>query len=217
MASNAAATSAKAFAKKLNIGKVSPTTTTFLLCDIQERFRPLMYNSETVISTARYLTSIAKELSIPVVGTQQYTKVFGPIVSDCFADGEEGLKKASIFEKKKFSMITEEVHEFLESSDDMRARSSFVLFGVESHVCVQQTCLDLLEMGKDVHVIVDGVSSQQPYDRKISLERMSSAGAFLTTAQSLAFMLMHSADHPNFKAVSKLTVNHMKLPNEFND
>lgn len=82
---------------------------------------------------------------------------------------------------------------------------------------MQQTCLDLLEEGKDVHVICDAVSSQQPFDREIALQRMSQAGAYLTTAQSAAFMLMKGADHPNFKTVSKLTVNHMKLPNEFND
>ena len=92
-----------------------------------------------------------------------------------------------------------------------------VLMYATAHVCVQQTCLDLLEEGKDVHVICDGVSSQQPFDREIALQRMSQAGAYLTTAQSAAFMLMKSAEHPNFKTVSKLTVNHMKLPNEFNE
>jgi len=82
---------------------------------------------------------------------------------------------------------------------------------------VQQTVLDLLELGYDVHVVADGVSSQQPFDREIALGRMTSAGAFLTTAQSAAFMLMHSAEHPNFRSVSKLVVEHMKLPNEFNE
>ena len=78
----------------------------------------------------------------------------------------------------------------------------------------QLTCL---QEGKDVHIITDGVSSQQPYDREIALQRMSQAGAFVTTAQSAAFMLMRTAEHENFKKVSKLTVEHMKLPNEFND
>ena len=91
------------------------------------------------------------------------------------------------------------------------------LFDNAAHVCVQQTCLDLLEQGKDVHIIVDGVSSQQAYDRQIALERMAQAGAFLTTAQSISFMLMKSAENANFKRVSKLTVEHMKLPNEFNE
>ena len=246
------------------VGKLAPSSTTFFLCDIQERFRPLIYNGETIVSTAKYLTSTATELDIPIIATQQYTKVFGPTVTDCFANGQEGiddlLAKNRVFEKKMFSMMTDEVTERIQNDDELKDRSSVVLFGIEAHVCVQQTCLDLLEMGKEVHIVCDGVSSQQPYDRDIALKRMSEAGAFLTTAQSLAFMLMQcelsssfsfygflgfcislhvlsfdsnslteyltgfdlnlkssAADHSNFKAVSKLTVNHMKLPNDFND
>merc|ERR1712232_1359958 len=111
-----------------------------------------------------------------------------------------------------FSMLTTEVRDHLKPLN----KTIYILVGIEAHVCVQQTALDLLEQGHDVHIIVDGVSSQQPFDREIALKRMSQAGAWLTTAQSAAFMLMQSADHPNFKAVSKLTVDHMKLPNEFN-
>lgn len=110
-------------------------------------------------------------------------------------------------------MCTDEVKSHLSGLN----KKSIVLFGIEAHVCVQQTCLDLLEDGKDVHLIADGISSQQPYDRDIALQRMSQSGAFLTTAQSAAFMLMQSAEHSNFKAVSKLTVEHMKRDNEFND
>jgi len=214
------------------VGKLTPATTTFFLCDIQERFRPLMYNSQTIVSTSQYLTSIADTLSIPIVATQQYTKVFGPIVTDCFVNGQDGLDalvaKGHVFEKKKFSMMTDEIKQLFHNNENkiddantdatqFAGRDNVVLFGIEAHVCVQQTCLDLIELGKHVHVVVDCVSSQQPFDREISLQRMANAGAFITTAQSLAFMLMQTADHPNFKAVSKLTVEHMKLPNEFND
>lgn len=179
-----------------------------------------MYHGETIISTAKYLTSVAKELQIPVIATQQYTKVFGPTVTDVFANGQEGLdeliSKGRVFDKKKFSMMTEEVVTCL-GTDDFKDRDSFVLFGIEAHVCVQQTCLELLESGKEVHIVLDAISSQQPYDREIALKRMENAGAYVTTAQSLAFMLMESANHENFKAVSKLTVEHMKNPNQFND
>lgn len=211
---------ASTISKLTRVGKIRPPSTTFLLCDIQERFRPLMYHSETIISTAQYLTSVAKELQIPVIATQQYTKVFGPTVTDVFANGQEGLdeliSKGRVFDKKKFSMMTEEVATCL-ATDDFKGRDSFVLFGIEAHVCVQQTCLDLLELGKEVHIILDGTSSQQPYDREVALKRMENAGAYITTAQSLAFMLMESANHEHFKAVSKLTVEHMKKPNQFND
>ena len=91
------------------------------------------------------------------------------------------------------------------------------MVGIEAHVCLQQTCLDLLEQGHDVHIIADGVSSQQKYDREIALRRMESSGAYVTTAQSAAFMLLGSADHDNFKAVSKLVKDHMTLANEFNE
>lgn len=159
------------------------------------------------------MTSVAKALSIPIVVTQQYTKVFGPTVPDVFSDPENDLKTFKVFEKKKFSMCTDDCQQYM----DALGKTSVVLFGIEAHVCVQQTALDMLEQGKEVHIVVDGVSSQQPYDREIALQRMSQAGAYLTTAQSAAFMLMKSADHENFKTVSKLTVDHMKLPNEFND
>lgn len=194
------------------VGKLNPETSLLMVCDIQTKFRPLVWRGETVVRTSQYMTSVAKALKIPVVATQQYTKVFGPTVPEVFASAED-LEACPIFEKKKFSMMTDEVQAHV----DQLNKTSFLLVGIEAHVCLQQTALDLLEQGKDVHVIVDGVSSQQPIDREIALQRMSQAGAYLTTAQSAAFMLMQSANHENFKAVSKLTVEHMKLENEFNE
>jgi nicotinamidase-related amidase len=198
------------------VGKLHPERTVLLLCDVQERFIPLIYKSATVVNTCRYMTSVAKALGIPILATQQYTKAFGPTVPECFASPEE-LQATPIFEKKLFSMLTPQVMDKLENSTEFKDRDSYILMGIEAHVCVQQTCLDLLERGKQVHLIVDGVSSQQVIDREVALQRQQSAGAFLTSAQSAAFMLMQSADHPNFKTVSKLTIEHMKLPNEFNN
>lgn len=194
------------------LGKVEPDNSVLFLCDIQERFRPLTFRGETVINTARYLTSVAKTLDIPIVITQQYTKALGKTIEDCFADPAD-IANYPVFEKKKFSMCVDEVVEHMKKLN----RTSIILFGIEAHVCVQQTCLDMLELGYDVHVIADATSSQTPYDREIAFQRMSQSGAFLTTSQSIVFMLTKNADHPKFKAISKLTVDHMKLPNEFNE
>jgi nicotinamidase-related amidase len=194
------------------VGKLRPESSLLMVCDIQTKFRPLVWRGETVVRTAQYMTSVAKALNIPIVVTQQYTKVFGPTVPEVFATRED-LNNSPMFEKKSFSMMTEEVQAHVQPLQ----RTSFLLVGIEAHVCLQQTCLDLLEQGNHVHVIVDGVSSQQPIDREIALQRMAQAGAFLTTAQSAAFMLMKTADHEHFKTVSKLTVAHMKLDNEFNE
>lgn len=195
------------------VGRLVPSDTALLVCDVQERFRPLIHKMETVVNTTKLMTSVAKELGLPIVATQQYTKVFGPTVPDAFADPKDIGTLAPVFEKKKFSMMTEECSRHLASL----GRTSYLLVGIEAHVCLQQTALDLLERGHDVHVVADGVSSQQPYDREVALRRMESGGAWLTTAQSAAFMLLGGADHPNFKAVSKLVKDHMALENEFNE
>lgn len=194
-----------------SVGKLIPSRTALLVCDIQDRFRPLIHRSETVVQTCKLMTSVSKELNMPIVVTEQYPKVFGPTVKDCFAD-QSHLDSLTKFPKKLFSMMTPEVTDRVNSLNV----NTFILLGIEAHVCVQQTALDLLELGHEVHIIADGISSQQSYDREIALQRLVNAGAYITTAQSAVFMLMQSAEHPKFKAISKLVVDHMKLPNEFN-
>mmetsp|Transcript_29822 Transcript_29822/g.81837 ORF Transcript_29822/g.81837 Transcript_29822/m.81837 type:complete len:108 (+) Transcript_29822:398-721(+) len=83
-----------------------------------------------------------------------------------------------------------------------------VLFGVETHVCVQQSALDLLELGYEVHVLADGVSSQRAVDRDTAIERMRQAGVFVTTTESVLFELTRSKDHAKFKIVSALAKQH---------
>lgn len=85
--------------------------------------------------------------------------------------------------------------------------ASVVLFGIETHVCVQQTALDLLDGGYDVHVVTDGCSSRAPADRAAALDRMKQSGAFLTTHESVIFELLQDSKHPNFKEVSALIRN----------
>ncbi|KAL7449746.1 hypothetical protein ACHAWC_002994 [Mediolabrus comicus] len=201
-----------ASATRRAVGKLSPSNSVLLVCDVQERFRPLIHNMETVINTTKFMTAVAKELKIPCVATQQYTKVFGPTLPDALADPSDLGTKIPVFEKKLFSMCTPEFTEHLASL----SKTSYLLVGIEAHVCLQQTCLDLLEKGHDVHIICDGVSSQQKYDREMALKRMEQSGAWITTCQSAAFMLLGGADNANFKAVSKLVKDHMALKNEFN-
>ena len=204
---------------------LSPSNCVLLICDIQERFIPLIYRSTTVVNTCRYMTSMATILNIPMICTQQYTKAFGNTVDECFATSEIRtlVSTPKIYEKKKFSMLTDEVQERLST---MPLRNQYILVGIEAHVCLQQTCMDLLRHNNnntmerpvvDVYIVADGVSSQQPYDRHMALQRMSQAGAILSTSQSLVFELMNTAEHADFKTISKLTVEHMKLPNEFNE
>ena len=203
-----------ASATRRAVGKLCPKSSVLLVCDVQERFRGLIHNYDTVIHTTKFMTSVAKELQIPCVVTQQYTKVFGPTIPEAIADPNDlGTNNLPVFEKKLFSMCTEECSKHLASLSSSSEKTSYLIVGIEAHVCLQQTCLDLLEQGHDVHIIADGVSSQQKYDREIALKRMEQSGAWITTCQSAAFMLLGGADNANFKAVSKLVKEHMALKN----
>jgi len=79
-----------------------------------------------------------------------------------------------------------------------------MLCGLETHVCILQTAVDLLERGYEVHLLVDAISSQRQQDRDVALARMDRLGAFLTTTESALFQMLGDAKHPNFKGVSAL-------------
>ena len=106
------------------------------------------------------------------------------------------------------------------ATPEVRARlvalgsDTLVLFGIEAHVCVLQTALDFLRDGKTVYLVVDGVSSQRLGDRAIAIRAMETAGARLTTTESLIFLLLDTAEHPSFKAVQKHVIEFSKAPSE---
>ena len=147
-------------------------------------------------------------LGIPLIVTEQYPKGLlhtVPEISRTYevAGNENGLAPGvALFEKLRFSMLTPEVTTRIDAGGYEVA----VLFGIEAHVCVQQTCEDLLERGKRVLLVVDGISSQAPADREVALAAMRDRGAELTTSTALLFAILRGADHPHFKAISKLVV-----------
>ena len=117
---------------------------------------------------------------------------------------------AHVFPKLKFSMWTEAVSAHVSSlAPDF---TDVILCGIEAHVCVQQTALDLLAQGKRCWVVVDGVSSQRAGDRAVALQLMRDAGAYLTTTESLVFGLLGSAAEPDFKAVQKVVMENYIKP-----
>ena len=131
----------------------------------------------------------------------QYPKALGSTVAEL----QPLLSPEAVFSKQKFSMWTPEV-----AAHVAAVRPGFtdaILCGIEAHVCVQQTALELLAQGKRCWVVVDGVSSQRAGDRAVALQLMRDAGAFLTTTESLIFGLLGGADAPDFKPVQRLLMD----------
>jgi nicotinamidase-related amidase len=147
-------------------------------------------------------------LHIPLIATEQYVKAFGHTVADIALNR---VKNYHLLEKKKFSMMTDDLDKLLLENEMLSKRKCVILYGIETHVCVQQTALDLLERDYEVHVLADGVSSQRATDREIALDRLRQSGVFVTTCESAMFMLTVHADQPYFKELSSL-FNNSKNP-----
>jgi len=177
--------------------RLQPDKCVLLVCDIQERFRPAIHSFANVITGAQRMMGTAKELQMPVIVTEQYPKGLLHTVEEL--DLSWAKESGGVFEKTMFSMITPEVQAKL----DALSFTDAIIIGLETHVCVQQTTLDLLSTCScNVHLCVDAISSQQIGDRACGIRRAERAGAFLTTTESVMMELIRSKDHPSFKAVS---------------
>ncbi|GAC77291.1 mitochondrial associated endoribonuclease MAR1 [Moesziomyces antarcticus T-34] len=173
--------------------------TAFFLCDMQERFRTAIANFDLITNTSARMLKAASILDVPVFTTEQNPKV-APL-SDLVKQLPE-LSSKAVHPKTKFSMDLPGITDaWLKSAGDIK---HVVIFGIESHVCVLQTTLDLLERGIQVHVIKDGVSSCNVGEIDVALERMRDSGAKITTSESVLFQMLVDASHPKFKAISSL-------------
>ena len=168
---------------------------------MQETFRAGIHKFATVVTGCQRMVRAAQELKIPVIATEQYPKGLGHTVEEIDTSHE----LTTVVAKTDFSMIVPEVVAKLDGLN----RTDAVILGLEAHVCVQQSTLDLINMGYNVHLCVDAVSSQTTTDRSCGLHRAAGAGALLTTTESVLFELIRSKDHPSFKAIST-TVKELK-------
>ena len=175
--------------------------TALLVVDIQEKLLPKIMQAGEVLRNASFLVNAAKALGVPVIATEQYPKGLGPTVEPI-----RGLL-TTVWEKKTFSAVGEGgALDFLKSD----ARIKVVVVGIEAHICVMQTVLDLLNQGFHVFVCVDAVSSRYAIDVKIALKRMQQAGAILVTAETCVYEWLETAANPAFKEISGMVQERMR-------
>ena len=175
--------------------------TALLVVDIQEKLLPKIMQAGEVLRNASFLVNAAKVLGVPVIATEQYPKGLGPTVEPI-----RGLL-TTVWEKKTFSAVAEGgALDFLKSD----ARIKVVVAGIEAHICVMQTVLDLLNQGFHVFVCVDAVSSRYAIDVKIALKRMQQAGAILVTAETCVYEWLETAANPAFREISAMVQERMR-------
>lgn len=174
---------------------MAPGNCVLMVIDMQEKLAPVIDGWEYVVWNIRRLLDGAKILDVPALGTEHYPQGLGKTVSP-LAEKIGELPCKLQFSGCGCGAVLDKLQEF--------GRSKILLAGVETHVCVQQTALDLLALGYEVYLAADAVSSRYPRDTEIALRRMDSSGVTLTTTEAALFEWCRVAGTPQFKQIGKL-------------
>jgi len=170
-----------------------------LVIDVQQKLLPLITDAAQIVAAARLLLEGARIFKVPVIATEQYVKGLGHTVEPLWELLQSG--GATVLEKLAFSACGEpSVRDALLAID----RPQVVLAGIEAHVCVQQTALDLHRQDYGVFVCADATGSRRTLDAHVALERLRHAGVVVTTAESVLFELCNRCDTPDFKRMIEL-------------
>ncbi|KAL2834179.1 Isochorismatase-like protein [Aspergillus cavernicola] len=173
------------------------------VCDIQEKFAKAIYEFPKVVTTTTKILRATNPLSIPIYVTTQNREKLGPVVS-ALQPHLTGPNVRADIDKTLFSMITPEIDALLPVPSKGETPIDAVIVGIETHICVTQTALDLLERGHRVYVLVDGVSSVNVEERGVALARLRDVGAIVTTSESILFEILGDASHQHFKTITGL-------------
>ena len=173
--------------------KLDAARSILLIVDLQERLLPAITQGDSVIAQAAWLIGVARQLQVPVLLTEQYPKGLGPTAPAIASliRPEERIEKIHISAVAEGNLLCQPAAQ----------RKQRVVSGTESHVCVQQTVLDLLAAGRDVAVVDEAVGSRSVHDKALALERMRQFGAQIVSREMVAFEWLHRANTPEFRAV----------------
>ena len=176
---------------------LKPETTALLVIDIQERILPVINNYQRVVDNTLKLIKGFKTLDLPIFYTEQYPKGLGPTVQSIVNE----LRDIKPFDKMSFSCSgAGNLFDELKSKNILQV----VVCGIEAHVCVQQTVLDLIENGFQVSLAADAVSSRKDIDYSVAINRMRHHGVEVSTTESILFELLKICGTPQFKEISKI-------------
>lgn len=168
-----------------------------LIVDVQEKLFPHMENHNTLLANLEILTKGLMTLEIPIIVTQQYTKGLGNTIPEIAGI----LGKFLPIEKITFSCWGES--QFVDTIKKSE-KKNFIIAGIETHVCIMQTAVDLLDNGFVPVVIEDCISSRKKNDKRIAVDRMKKEGIFISTYESILFELCTIAGTSQFKTISHL-------------
>ena len=179
---------------------MTPENTRLIIVDIQERLLPALHENQAFLAACRQFITGANLLGVPHIITEQYPKGLGATVPDIALLTPDAPK----FSKTQFSAYTAEVAAALPQGQP--EKHNIILIGCETHICVLQTVLALHQQGYNVFIPQECATSRTAANKANGLQQIQAAGGIVSNIESLLFMLLKDAQHPQFKAISKLIV-----------
>ena len=173
--------------------RIERENTVALVIDYQEKLVPVMDEKERLIQNSSILLAGLKYLGVPMIVTQQYTKGLGITVQEI----REAMESDDYIDKISFTA-------FNSVKEQIRDKKFVIVCGIEAHICVLQTVIDLVEAGFVPVVVEDCLSSRKPNDKEVAIRRMLEEGAIVTTYESLLFELLKIAGTEESKRIQRL-------------
>lgn len=175
---------------------IYPNSSCLLVVDIQEKLAPAIHEGDAVIANVRWLAEVAKLANVPILTTEQYPKGLGPTVAEL----QDVLPKEGFMEKMHFSCMAEpHCNEKINSIKP----NQVIIVGMEAHVCVLQTAIQIKQQAREVFVVADGVSSRNPADKAMALERMRHCGIHIVTKEMVGFEWIQTSGTDQFREFSQ--------------
>src|SRR5215472_2474273 len=168
-----------------------------VVIDIQEKLLPPIFEKERLVGNSQLLIRLANILSLPVIATTQYSKGLGQTVPEIASL----LPRMDPIDKLEFGCFGSE--EFCSNLARFSERTTLLLCGMETHICVLQTAMGALNQGHIVHVAADAVSSRTELNWKLGLERMRDAGAVISSTEMIIYELLGKSGSPEFREMLK--------------
>ena len=184
-------------------------TSQLVLIDYQVKLMPVIFENEFILNNAKMLSKLAKKMRVPVFGTEQLPEKLGSLdpelagycrsvlVKSSFSACPEGL--IDVLTAVPVSTNARSLPKHLKKEEPQNERTSIVLAGVEAHVCLLQTALDLLDNELEVWIVTDACSSRTERNRDAAFDRLAGAGAELVTTEMVMFEWLQSAENEHFK------------------
>lgn len=179
------------------MGYLNIKDTLFVLCDLQEKFHRMQHYASVVENTQRLLQA-GKSLGIELIVTEQCPDKLGRTAADL--DVSHAI---DVISKVDFSLAAPNAT-IWGPLDARKNISNIVLFGLETHICIEQSAMDFINRNFGVHIVADCTMSRTDEDRRLSFDRMRDMGCIISSTENVIFKLLAGKNHPKFDEVRKL-------------